>query len=334
MIELVVSADGAGQRLDKFVRKALDAVPRSHLYKMIRTKKIRVNGKRAGEGLLLAEGDRITVRGTEERLRAPAAPVRPRKPSTTDFRVLYEDDHVLALDKPFGLAVHTGTGIHGNSLVDQVRAFLGPRAERNGFLASPAHRLDRDTSGVILVAKSRRAMVRLTEIFTAGAANKRYLAVVKGRLQQKDGVIDLPLAEHQQTPGSRARRGVNMQPAVTRYRVLASCAELSLLECAIETGRTHQIRRHFAAIGHPVAGDRRYGDFPFNREAKARWGLRRMFLHAESIALEHPVHGGRLAAKSPLPAELGQVLRRAGLDEIGGAKRMAADSLPRRTARP
>ncbi len=328
MLEFRVSEDAAGQRLDKFIRRVLPGVPKSHLYKMIRTKKIRVNGKRAQEGQLLQAGDQVAVRGTEETLRAASAPAKPPAPTKIEFRVLYEDDHVLACDKPEGLAVHTGTGIHGGTLVDQVRAYLGPRAERNGFLASPAHRLDRDTSGVILVAKSRRAMVRLTEIFTAGDARKRYLALVKGHVPKREGVIDLPLAEHQQTARSRSERGVNLQPALTRYRVLSSSPHATLIECEIETGRTHQIRRHMAAIGHPVVGDRRYGDFALNREARARWELKRMFLHAERIEVEHPVHGGNLRVVSPLPSDLLACLKRAGLTLPAPEARHGSESRP------
>ena len=315
MIELTVSEDSAGQRLDKFVRKALPGVPTSHLYKMIRTKKIRVNGMRAELGQPLQKGDKVAVRGDEESLRT-SPPERPPVSNRIDFRVLYEDDHVIAADKPEGLAVHPGTGIQGPTLVDQVRAYLGPRAERRDFAASPAHRLDRDTSGVILVAKTRRAMVRLTEIFTAGDARKRYLALVKGKVGKREGVIEIPLSEHQQTTQSRSRRGVNMQPARTRYRVIASGPLATLVECEIETGRTHQIRRHFAAIGHPIVGDRRYGDFPFNREARAQWGLDRLFLHAERIQLAHPIHGGNLRAASPLPLPLLAALKKAGISSF------------------
>jgi 23S rRNA pseudouridine955/2504/2580 synthase len=220
---------------------------------------------------------------------------------------------MMAVDKPSGLAVHPGSGIRGGTLVDLVRAHLGPRAERNGFSASPAHRLDRETSGVIVVAKRRPAMVHFTEVFTHGGARKQYLALAKGTFPRVEGRIDLPLSEHQQSAESRARRGVNMQEAATRYRVLRQGGEAALLEVTLETGRTHQIRRHLASIGHPVAGDRKYGDFGFNREARARWGLKRLFLHAERLELPHPETGARVRLESALPAELVDVLRRAGI---------------------
>ncbi|HZA49536.1 MAG TPA: RluA family pseudouridine synthase [Myxococcaceae bacterium] len=318
MIEFRVSEDNAGARLDKFLRRKLDQVPVSHLFKMVRTKKVRVNGKRAQPEQALQAGDVVSIRGEAERLLAPIGERRPPRaqPPPVDpreLRILFEDDWMMAIDKPAGMAVHTGSGISGGTVVDYVRAHLGPKAVRNDFVASPAHRLDRDTSGVLLVAKRRPAMVHFTDVFTHGKAKKRYLALVKGRMPRDKGTIDLPLAERQQTARSREMRGVNMQKAVTRYSVLRQGSECALMACTIETGRTHQIRRHLAAIGHPIAGDRRYGDFGFNREAKARWNLKRLFLHAEQIEFPHPQHGGRIAVESELPPELQDILRRAAL---------------------
>jgi 23S rRNA pseudouridine955/2504/2580 synthase len=316
MIEFRIGPDNAGQRLDKFLRKALPQVPASHLFKMIRTKKVRVNGKRAQPDQALQLGDELAIRGDERSLlgerpagQRPAPPVDPKK-----LKILYEDDWLMAVDKPSGMAVHTGSGITSGTLVDYVRAYLGPKAERNGFLASPAHRLDRETSGVILVAKRRPAMVHFTEVFTHGHPAKRYLTLVKGRMPRDEGVVDLPLSEHQQTAESKARRGVNMQEAVTRYRVLRQSGDAALLECLIETGRTHQIRRHLAAIGHPVAGDRKYGDFAFNREVRSRWGLKRLFLHARRIDFPHPEHRRKMSVEAALPSELADVLKRAAMD--------------------
>jgi 23S rRNA pseudouridine955/2504/2580 synthase len=312
MIEFSVDEDAAGMRLDKYLCRKLNQVPTSHLFKMIRTKKVRVNGKRAQPEQLLASGDRLAIRGRAEELLIPSA--RPPGLSVGDpakLEILYEDDWMMAVNKPSGMAVHAGSGIAGATLVDHVRAYLGAKATRNDFTASPAHRLDRDTSGVILVAKRRPAMVHFTRVFTDGKAKKRYLSLVKGRMPHSQGVIDLPLSEHQQTARSKERRGINMQPAVTRYRVLQQAGDVALLEAAIDTGRTHQIRRHLAAIGHPVVGDRRYGDFAFNREAKSRWGLKRLFLHAEAIEVPHPAGGRKIRFRAPLPTDLRQVIERA-----------------------
>ncbi len=315
MIERKVSEDLAGQRLDKFVRKLLADVPLSHVYKMFRTRKVRVNGKRAPPELLLSPGDTVSIRGDEEQLLAarPDAPARAPARSKVPLCVLYEDEHMMAVDKPAGMAVHPGSGIEDGTLVDEVRAYLGVHAVRNDFKASPAHRLDRDTSGVILVAKRRRAMVRFTEIFTEGSAHKTYLALAKGIFSRPKGTIDVPLSEHEQTARSKAERGTNLQPAVTHYAVRAKGELVSLVSCTIETGRTHQIRRHLASIGHPVAGDRRYGDFPFNRELRSRFGLKRMFLHARRIEIAHPMTGATMAFEAPLPPELESALERMGI---------------------
>ncbi|PZR18501.1 MAG: RluA family pseudouridine synthase [Archangium gephyra] len=316
MLEYRVTEDHNGVRLDKFLKKTLANVPFSHLFKMIRVKKIRVNGKRAKPEQELAAGDVITVRGEEMKLlgdrERKAAPPPPVDVSKLD--VLLEDDWILVLNKPSGMAAHTGSGITGGTVVDVVRAYLGPKAERNGFAASPAHRLDRETSGVIIVAKRRPAMVHFTDVFTRHTARKKYLVLVKGKMNAKNGLIDLPLAEHQQTAESRERRGVNMQEARTRWEVLCQNSHAAYLACTIETGRTHQIRRHFAAIGHPVAGDPKHGDFAFNREVKANWGLKRLFLHSTRLEFPHPDGGKRTVVEAKLPEELIDVLVRAGLE--------------------
>ena len=312
-LDFKVTEDAAGQRLDKFLRKRMEDMPLSHLYKLVRTKKVRVNGARAEIAQLLKQGDEITVHV----LQAVAPP--PPKPPTAvgqDFKILYEDEHILACDKPAGLAIHPGSGITGETLVDQARAYLqrqGLNVPEGEFKPSPAHRIDRETSGVVVVAKTRQAMVRLTEIFSRGEAEKSYLALAKGRFQKETGSIDLRLPEHQQTFANKQQRGVNMQEARTNWRRLAGGPEATLLELHIETGRTHQIRRHLDAIGHPIVGDGKYGDFPFNRVAQRQWGLRRMFLHSTRLSLAHPITKKRLVFVSPLPKELEECLPRAGI---------------------
>ena len=322
MIELTVSADAAGQRLDKYLRRALRDVPLSHVYKMLRTRKIRVNGARGRGEQILSEGDKVLIRGDEERLLSPAEGPPAERRARPTFRVLHEDEHLLAVDKPAGLAAHPGSGIEGATLVEEVRAHLGVSATASPgeFRPSPAHRLDRDTSGIVLVAKTRQAMVRLGALFTEGEeVRKTYLALAKGKMPRPAGVIDLPLSEHEQTARSRDRRGVNFQEALTRWQATSSNHDASLLVVRIETGRTHQIRRHLQAAGHPVAGDRRYGDFSFNRTARARWGLKRMFLHAWRLSLPHPVTSAPLDLVAPLPEELAEVLSRANLAPPSGA---------------
>ena len=312
--EYKVSQDAAGQRLDKFLRKRFENMPLSHLYKLVRTKKVRVNGARADIATQLKPGDEVVVH-TMNVDKTPHTP-KPAADFRQDFGILYEDEHILVCDKPAGLAIHPGSGITGETLVDQARAYFirqGLETPDGEFKPSPAHRLDRETSGVVVVAKTRQAMVKLTEIFTEGEAHKTYLALAKGKMPREAGTIDLALSEHEQTARSKAARGVNFQEAVTRWKVLSSMKEASLLAVTIETGRTHQIRRHLEAVGHPVAGDRRYGDFAWNRLARQRWGLRRMFLHAWRLELPHPGTGAPLRLEAPLPPELAEVLSRLNL---------------------
>jgi 23S rRNA pseudouridine955/2504/2580 synthase len=328
VLTLQVSPDAAGQRLDKFVRRALKDVPLSHVYKMLRTRKVRVNGARGRAEQLVAEGDVVVIRGDEERLAASPGPGPGRSLPTLGtlrptFSILFEDEHVLAVDKPAGLAAHPGTGITGATLVEEARAYLrvSDALPATEFRPSPAHRLDRDTSGVVLVAKTRKAMVALGETFTTGeGVRKAYLALVKGKMPRAEGRIDLALSEHEQTARSKELRGVNFQEALTIWKVAASMKDASLLQVRIETGRTHQIRRHLEAAGHPVAGDKRYGDFPFNRAAKQRWGLARMFLHAWKLELPHPATGAPLRLVAPLPGELLAVLERMNLAAPDGAR--------------
>jgi 23S rRNA pseudouridine955/2504/2580 synthase len=313
VIELTVSPDAAGQRLDKYVRRALKDVPLSHLYKMFRTRKVKVNGARGKPEQVLAEGDQVAIWGDEEKLLARPAPGAPgARGRGPRLDVLFEDEDFFAVNKPAGLAAHPGTGITGATLVELVRAHVAgsndlPATE---FKPSPAHRLDRETSGVILVAKNRKTMAALAAMFEAKEdVKKQYLALAKGKMPKETGLIDVPLSEHEQTARSKDRRGVNLQPARTRWKVLASMKEASLLQVLIETGRTHQIRRHLQGAGHPVAGDSRYGDFNFNRTARTRWGLRRMFLHAWKLELPHPVTGAILRLEAPLPQVLLDVLK-------------------------
>jgi 23S rRNA pseudouridine955/2504/2580 synthase len=334
VIQLTASADAEGQRLDKYVRKALKGVPLSHVYKMFRTRKVKVNGVRGRPEQLLAAADKIEIWGDEQKLLAepPAGQPRVRGQGGPRLEVLLEDDDLLVVNKPAGLAAHPGTGISGATLVELVRDHLKvPTGQPSGeFKPSPAHRLDRETSGIILVAKTRQAMVTLGQLFESKQdLKKQYLALAKGKMPQQTGLFDQPLSEHEQTGRSKEKRGVNMQPALTRWKVLGSMKEATLLQVLIETGRTHQIRRHLQAAGHPVAGDPRYGDFNFNRTARTRWGLRRMFLHAWKLTLPHPVSGELLKLEAPLPPELLEALKALNLPPPPGSA-PAVESPPRR----
>jgi 23S rRNA pseudouridine955/2504/2580 synthase len=221
---------------------------------------------------------------------------------TLPVRVLFEDDWIIAVDKPAGMATHSGAGIRTGTLADWVAEHLGPRAVRNDFHASPAHRLDRETSGIVLIAKRRPAMVKLTEAFTKGQVSKTYLALARGVPSPTTDRIDEPL--------KTLEAPIRLQPAVTQYRVVERFGDCSLIECSPKTGRKHQIRRHLALRGHPLAGDSVYGDPDVNAAMRQRFELRRMFLHAARIELAHPKDARPLVIESPLPVELMAVLDR------------------------
>ncbi|MCL2012550.1 MAG: RluA family pseudouridine synthase [Cystobacterineae bacterium] len=340
MFEFSISEDDVGVRVDKFLRRQFPDVPKSHLFKLIRTKNVRLNNKRAKPGQLLVEGNVLSIRKALEALsrspnappqspkgapphRSPSAPPshfpnkasfegrRPLKPYIP-LPILHEDDWILVVNKPAGMAVHPGSGIPHGTVVDFVRAYLGEKAVRNGFSASPAHRLDKDTSGVLVVAKRRPAMVHFTKLLTEGKIKKRYFALVQGRMPSPRGKIEVALAERQQSHASKQKHGRRMQEARTLWQQLECQNGCALLSVVLETGRTHQIRRHFSSWNRPVLGDTRYGDFAFNRIAKKRWGLGRMFLHACTLEFAHPKSGEKMYMQATLPAELNMVLANMG----------------------
>jgi 23S rRNA pseudouridine955/2504/2580 synthase len=342
MFELSISEDDVGIRLDQFLWKQFPEVPKSHLFKLVRTKNVRLNNKRAKPEQRLLAGDVIRICKPLEALSAAfkkdasfeARPSETRPLKTLPFKappfktqplhILHEDDWILVVDKPSGMAVHPGSGIPHGTVVDFVRAYLGEKATRNGFSASPAHRLDKDTSGVLVVAKRRPAMVHFTKLLTEGKIRKGYLALVKGHMPSPRGKIEVALAERQQSYASKQKHGRRMQEARTLWWQLECQNECALLSVALETGRTHQIRRHFSSWNCPVLGDARYGDFAFNRLAKKRWGLGRMFLHACALEFAHPKDGEKTYMLSKLPLELGMVLDNMG---FSSPKEMELESL-------
>lgn len=311
MRRLVVDDTAAGQRLDNFLLRELKGVPKSHVYRVIRTGEVRVNRARAGADTRLAPGDevrlpplRLAVRGN-----APAVPAR-------EFAVLYEDDHLLAIDKPAGVAVHGGSGV-AFGVIEQLR-----RARPRSRFLELVHRLDKETSGVLLVAKRRSALTRLQEQLRTRAADKTYAALVVGCWPARIKVVDVALHKTRDAAGERQVRAVpaghpQARAALTLVKVAQAFAGFTLLEVTIKTGRTHQIRVHLAQAGHPVVGDPKYGDFALNRQFARGDGLagirfERMFLHARALAFDHPASGERIALQAPLPADCVALLARLG----------------------
>ena len=311
---LTVDADSAGQRIDNFLARVLKGVPKSHLYRILRTGEVRVNKGRVGAETRLVAGD--VVRLPPVRVPDRLGASRPAPKSAPKAAVLYEDDALLAIDKPAGLAVHGGSGI-SFGLIEQLRA-AGPQSR---FLEL-VHRLDRDTSGVLLVAKKRAALVALHEQLRDGEFDKRYLVLVRGRWREAKRVVDLPLHKFATREGERRVRvdegGRAAETVFYRRRAWADHdPPLALLEAELRTGRTHQIRVHLAHLGYPLAGDDKYGDYAWNR-ALAKEGLRRMFLHARRVSFTHPASGETVVIESRLPSDLERYIAR--LDSDGGER--------------
>jgi 23S rRNA pseudouridine955/2504/2580 synthase len=300
---LAVDESGAGQRLDNFLIARLKGVPKSHIYRIVRSGEVRVNSARASVSNRLAEGDQVRVppiRMTGPDAKAP--------PAGLELPVLFEDDQLLVVDKPAGLAVHAGSGI-ASGLVERLRV-----GRSDCRFLELAHRLDRETSGVLVLAKRRPALLAVHAALRDRPVDKRYLCAVAGRVRDELRRVRLALRRLPEVGGERRvvvdeREG---QAAETVLRRLARTDEFSLLEAQLVTGRTHQIRVHLAHLGHPILGDDRYGDFGLNRSLRPR-GLRRMFLHAASMVIPHPVSGESLTIRSPLPPELEAFRLAAGL---------------------
>ncbi|MDR3371153.1 RluA family pseudouridine synthase [Rhodoferax sp.] len=315
---LCIDEDAAGQRVDNFLIRHLKGVPKTHIYRMIRSGEVRVNKGRVGADTRLQSGDvlrvppvRISER-VAEKAQAMVAQVARGAPAR-DFPVLLEDDSLIAINKPAGVAVHGGSGV-SFGVIEQLR-MARPQAK---FLEL-VHRLDRETSGILLVAKKRSALKNLQDQFRERQTGKTYLAMVRGQWPTKLKVLDKPLHKYL-LDGNDAQAGERRVKVVSRddpdgmssvtlVKVRESGEHYSLLEVTIKTGRTHQIRVHLASEGYPILGDDKYGDFELNKSlarASARPGLKRMFLHAWRLQLHHPATGELLQLLADLPPELAQ----------------------------
>lgn len=297
---LTVDAEFAGQRLDNFLMRQLKGVPKTHVYRIIRSGEVRVNKGRAAADTRVAAGDQIRV--PPVRLSAAVADKAERPVPGREFPVLLEDEHVLAVDKPSGVAVHGGSGV-SFGVIEQLR-----RARPQARFLELVHRLDRETSGILLIAKKRSALTDLQAQFKDRSTAKTYLALVQGDWPERNKVVDLPLHKTTDAAGERRVRVVSRDDpdgmrAITLVRVAQRLPGMTLLEVTIKTGRTHQIRVHLASQGHPIAGDDKYGDFEANKK-RAKAGLRRMFLHAWRLQFEHPATRQKIQLESPLPQDL------------------------------
>jgi 23S rRNA pseudouridine955/2504/2580 synthase len=292
-----IDTERAGQRLDNYLLGELKGVPRSHVYRLIRSGQVRVNSGRTNPSYRLQAGDKVRVPPVG--VRSAAQPnATPDRLEWLEERIIYEDARLLVLDKPAGLAVHGGSGV-SLGCIEALR-LLRPDSKDLEL----AHRLDRDTSGCLLLAKRRSALRVLHELLREGQVDKRYLALVKGRWPEGTTAIDAPLVTRRVGGEARVKVDESGKEARSSFRLLQRFGKTaSLLEVSIDTGRTHQIRVHAAHAGHPVAGDERYGDKDFAAYLQT-FGLRRMFLHAHSVAFEWPETGEPFSASAPLPEDL------------------------------
>jgi len=300
-----VDAETAGQRLDNFLLNRLKGVPRSHVYRLIRSGQVRVNSGRVQARYRLQAGDSVRVPPVRRRVQPHIADPGSGLAWLAE-RIVYEDDRLLVVDKPSGLAVHGGSGLEFG-LIEGLRS-LRPALKTLELI----HRLDRGTSGCVMVAKRRSALRQLNRLLREGGVDKRYLALVRGQWQHGTLAIDTPLTVSREGSAAKVRTDVDGKAALSRFRLVNHFGTLaSLLEVEIMTGRTHQIRVHAASVGHPIAGDERYGDREFNARCE-RLGLKRLFLHAQLLQFVWPDSDEEFVVSAPLPEELRNVLDQLG----------------------
>ncbi len=294
---VTISEDEAGQRIDNFLATRLKGVPRSRLYRLLRKGEVRVNKGRIGPTYRLQPGD--VVRIPPVRISTGSAPAP--SASTREFltgRILHEDRRLLVLDKPAGMAVHGGSGL-SFGVIEILRA-----ARPDCHYLELVHRIDRDTSGCLLIAKRRSYLRALHTLLREGRMEKQYLALVRGQWQLGKVLLEDRISTHQRRDGERhVELDEEGKVAASRFRPVQTWPRATLMEVSLLTGRTHQIRVQAAAAGHPLAADEKYGDPVFNRQM-ARLGLKRMFLHAHALGFEDPVSGEWRGFSAPLPDDL------------------------------
>ena len=299
---LEVDESSQDQRIDNYLQKILKGVPKSHIYRILRSGEVRVNSGRVQASYRLQDGDKVRL----PPIRTSAKPVRTGPAASMAVfagAILLEDEDLLVVNKPSGVAVHGGSGV-SSGVIEQLRA------ARSGLrFLELVHRLDRDTSGVLVLAKKRSALTGLHAQLRDGAVRKHYLALVLGNW--KDAKRNVKAALHKYVSSAGERRVVvddDGQQAHTVFRLVRNLPGYSLLDAELKTGRTHQIRVHLAHVGFPIAGDDKYGDFDANKRLMKR-GLKRMFLHAANLEFNHPRGGQVVRVEAPLAPELERFLQ-------------------------
>ena len=302
---LTVDAEYAGQRIDNYLIRILKGVPKSMVYRILRKGEVRVNKGRIKPTYRLKAGDELRI--PPIRMSADSNPGSSAAGERLESRILYEDKRIIILNKPSGIAVHGGSGIQFG-VIESMR-----KSRTDLHFLELVHRLDRDTSGCLVLAKKRSALRQLHELLRVGKIQKRYLALVQGSRQYGTERIDVPLQKQVLRSGERVVRvSEHGKAASSTFRPLAVSSKASLLEVEIHTGRTHQIRVHAAHTGHPIAGDEKYGDESFNRYL-ASLGFKRLFLHARGIAFELEEPHVDIAINAPLDKKFEDVLSKLSL---------------------
>jgi len=293
---VVIGEEEAGQRLDNFLIRHCKGVPKSHIYRILRSGEVRVNSGRVDATYRLVIGDKLRIPPIRIAER-PQNEVDEAAKQRVDLPIIYEDEALLVIDKPEGIAVHGGSGV-SFGVIEALR-----RQRPLAKFLELAHRLDRETSGILLVGKKRLALTALHDMFRehGAGADKRYLVLVKGRWMNNTQHVKLPLYKFLTESGERrVMVRDDGKASHTVFRLLARWPEMSLLEAQLKTGRTHQIRVHLAHLGFPILGDEKYGEFAHNKNLK-RDGLKRMALHAWRMAFRHPLTATPLECVAPLP---------------------------------
>ncbi|MYM68538.1 RluA family pseudouridine synthase [Pseudoduganella sp. FT55W] len=294
---VTITEEEAGQRIDNYLLRVCKGVPKSHVYRILRSGEVRVNKGRIDQLYRLVQGDVVRI-----------PPIRlAEKPDNhvpaAEFKIIFEDSHLLVIDKPAGVAVHGGSGV-SFGVIEQLRA-----SRPDAKFLELVHRLDRETSGLLLLAKKRSALTSLHEQMRDGETDKRYLTMVAG--DWKNARQHIKLALHKYTTADGERRVTvseeGGQPSHTIFSLLKKFEGFALLEAELKTGRTHQIRVHLSSSGFPIVGDDKYGDFALNKALQkatdTRGALKRMFLHAHQITFTHPESGKKMTLNAPLAAE-------------------------------
>ena len=307
---ITVAEHEAGQRLDNYLIKILKGVPKSHIHRIIRAGEVRLNKKRCKPDSRIQTGDLLRIPPVRTAEKQRSSENRTQAVPAREFTIIYEDDALLVIDKPAGTAVHGGSGV-SFGVIEQIR-----RARPEARYLELVHRLDKDTSGLLMIAKKRSALVKLHEAIRNDHPKKIYLALGVGKLPNDSFHVKLPLFKYTGAQGEKmVRVNEDGQSAHTIFRVLnrfsddllhqVGLSHLTLVQATLKTGRTHQIRVHLQSQQCPIAGDERYGDYQANKRLQ-KLGLKRMFLHAAELHLDHPLTGEKLILKAPLPQDLAQ----------------------------